>query len=92
MNSTATYPCTCNSLQYGSAGSYTWSLLGVNCPGCEAAMHAEEAQAEWDAMAPAERIASRWKSAQLRIESGRWRRNCPAPSMATYAPNCGLPF
>ncbi|ODQ95565.1 hypothetical protein [Mycolicibacterium holsaticum] len=58
------HTCTCHSIREGSGGiSYSLFMLGVLCGYCEGAIADAEAQAEWEALTPAERIAARWSYA-----------------------------
>lgn len=50
--------CSCHSIQEGAGGrSYSYAILGVNCPRCEAFMDDCDSVDSWNALTRDERIA-----------------------------------
>lgn len=95
QNLTASGPatCTCDVLQYGPAGSFFYSTIGIVCPACEAAQWEREQQDDWLALSPAERIGYRWQAAQLSIrELGGMRMRPPLPGNRQYDDPWATPF
>lgn len=66
--------CTCDSVREGSGGiTYTYAVIGVLCPACEAAAEYAEWQHYWESLTPQERtrieIRNRWADALRRLNA-----------------------
>jgi hypothetical protein len=64
--------CTCHTIREGADGvTFSDAILGVLCGHCESLMAEAEAQAEWEAMGPAERAVITWRSVAYRMPARR---------------------
>lgn len=64
--------CTCHSIREGSGGlTYSYAIIGVECPACEQLTREYEQAAEWEAMSDAERIQLRWRGAVYQMPHRR---------------------
>lgn len=64
--------CTCHSIREGAGGvTFSLAMLGVLCGHCESAIADAEAEAEWEAMTPAQRAVLTWQSVAYRLPSRR---------------------
>lgn len=58
------FDCSCHRIREGSGGvTYSYAILGVECPACEARGWEYEQEAAWEAMSEAERCSVRWRVA-----------------------------
>jgi hypothetical protein len=74
-----TVRCQCHSIREGSGGqTYSYAIIGVLCPACEAEMEEAQWQAEFDALPREEQIrleiAGRWYEAMRRMSAVLRRR------------------
>lgn len=86
MTTTAPRRCTCHSIREGADGiTYSYHMLGVLCPDCEAAIEDEQRQSWWDSLTETERIAVRWADAGTHV---RWYPT--KPNARTRAARLGV--
>ena len=77
--------CGCDSIREGSGGvSYSYAILGVLCPSCEAMDAEYEYKAWWDSLSPGEQVRERWLNAVAHV---KWRgRNMHRQNNAGFPP------
>lgn len=64
--------CTCHTIREGAGGvTFSDAILGVLCGHCESLMAQAQAQAESEAMSPAERAVIAWRSVASRMPARR---------------------